>query len=108
MVKEPEWRKCDECDVPYIIVAVHNPRREVYAILPLSRAPEGVRGNFELSDREEEVSDADGDFYGPRPVALYGQGDYVPHAPSHFLDEIHADERPRQRLHNFRLAMEDS
>lgn len=106
-----EWRKCDECSEPYTITAVLNPRRDLYSILPLSAAPPNVSGNFSLTEHEEEVRDAEGTNYGRRPVAVYGQGDYIPHNPSHFLDEVHADDLARHRKNNYnglRLAMDES
>lgn len=105
-----EWRQCDECDTPYFIAAVRNPRRDLYSILPVSRAPEDVPGNFSVTEHEEEVRDAEGMDYGRRPLVVYGQGDYRPHNPSHFLDEVHADEPARQRKlqgNNLRLAMDE-
>jgi hypothetical protein len=102
---EPEWRKCDECDDPYILVAVRNPRLELYSLFPLSRAPEGVQGNFELTDHEEEISAPDGSLHGSYAVAVYGRGEYLPHRVSHFLDDVHTGE-VRQRMNNFAMAMD--
>jgi hypothetical protein len=38
---------------------------------------------------------------------VYGAGIYRPHNPSHFLDDPHGEHTPRQRLHNFRLLMDE-
>jgi hypothetical protein len=112
MPAEPIWHKCDECNVPYVIVAILNPRRHKWAPLPLSLASslsEGVVGNFDINwDADSvEVFDADERDLGPCPVGIYGVGEYRPHAPTHFLDHHHGEDRPRQRLGNFRLAMDD-
>jgi len=108
---EPVWLKCDECDVPYIIVAILNPRRHKWAPLPISYSPQNVPGNFDVNWNADtvEVRDARGRDLGPHPVATYGQGEYRPHNPGHFLDDVHLREgdSPRQRLHNFVLAMDD-
>lgn len=113
---EPVWRRCDECDVPYVIVAVLNPRRHKWAPLPLSSTPEGVQGNFDINWNENpvEVHDADGRNLGPHPVGTYGIGEYRPHPPGHFLDRLHvrddqSEHIPRvgNRIGNFRLAMDD-
>jgi hypothetical protein len=108
MAIEPVWRKCDECDVPYIIVAVLNPRRHRWAPLPLSLAPEGYRGNFDVNWNSEPVEVFAGDkiSLGRHPVATYGAGEYLPHRPAHFIDDVH-DAIKRRRLHNFVLAMDD-
>lgn len=110
MAIEPRWLRCDDCDVPYIIVAVLNPRRHRWAPLPLSYAPEGVQGNFDVNWNESpmEVHDADGRNLGAHPIGTYGVGEYIPHRPGHFLDDVHGREgHYKQRLHNFRLAMDD-
>lgn len=104
---EPVWLLCDECDVPYIICAVHNPRKNRYSILPVSKAPDGVLGNFSLQNFEAEVHDAAGINFGLRPVVALGEGLFVTHPPSHFLDEVHADETPHPRHTNLMLPMDE-
>jgi hypothetical protein len=112
---EPTWRKCDDCDLPYFIGVVLSPRNHKWSPIPLSLVPTNdVPGNFQIDWRQEykEVFDADGDSIGHHPVVVYGVGHYRPHNPSHFLEPIHVDDtqrewRPKQRLGNFKLAMDD-
>jgi hypothetical protein len=111
------WFRCDECDTPYFIGAVMNPRNHKWRPIPLSLAPDSVVGNFRIDwDQDSvEVFQFDGVSLGPRPIVVYAVGAYIPHSPSHFLDDVHGEhaehsERwtPKTRLHNFKLAMEDN
>ena len=113
--REPVWIRCDDCDTPYFIGAVMNPRNHKWRPLPLSMAPESVRGNFAIAwnQPQQEVFQFDGVSLGLRPVVVYGLGVYIPHSPSHFLDDIHGEHQgeqwePKVRQHNFKLAMEDN
>jgi len=105
---EPTWRKCDECEIAYFIGATLNPRNHQWRPIPLSLYPD-AEGNFEIDWRQDlkEVWDADNNSLGVHPVVVYGVGIYRPHNPSHFLDDLHGEDRPRQRLHNFRLLMDE-
>lgn len=114
LTDEPQWRKCDECDTPYFIGAVRNPRNHNYAPIPLSLAPDGVPGNFDIPRLQyvEEVFDRDNESLGNQIVVVYGNGIYRPHNPSHFLDDIHVNENDdvwthRTRMNNFKMRMDD-
>jgi hypothetical protein len=105
---EPHWRRCDDCDVTFFIGATLNPRNHKWRPIPLS-AFEDQEGNFDVdwNQSQVEVFDADNNSLGVHPVVVYGTGVYRPHNPSHFLDHSHGEDQPRQRLHNFRLLMDD-
>lgn len=105
---EPTWRKCDECEVAFFIGATLNPRNHKWRPIPLSVYPD-AEGNFEIdwNQARVEVFDANDLNLGEHPVVVYGAGMYRPHNPSHFLGDSHGETSRRQRLHNFRLLMDE-
>lgn len=88
-----DFQKCPECDQEVIYCSTTNVRNGKWQVIPLQEAPDGVRGNFRIDeDNMQMAKNLAMEDVGPYPVALYGQGIFVPHNPSHFTGAPHMDE----------------
>lgn len=79
---------CPTCGQQVVLATIENKRNGRWTILPLERVPD-AGGDFRLTAEDHEAVDIMGEPKGDYPVAIYGEGDFRTHRPSHYLGDPH-------------------